>query len=151
MLSLSLLFMCYALPQRLNLCAIVAMKVTAKLFDKTAKSLQWRDRSLNCARDVMVAGATVADAAKTHNMSEAQVRTHVWRMQQKIRDAQPIKVTADDFLDSQKQLAVFDGELDKLEEAGATEDLMVNFLERNNVSVTAAELRFYMQRRERRR
>lgn len=117
------------------------MKTTAQEFERIAQTLgRWHERSIDCMRDVMVGGLDLGQAAKKHGMSRPQARVLRQRFINRLRAAQIVKVTADEYMSGVGNLAMFRADLLKLRHAGYSTPLLLDFLKRNGVDITSNQL-----------
>jgi hypothetical protein len=119
--------------------------VSDEEFTKVAEGLRWSERNLAAARAVLVDGLTVGQAAGAHAISQQQASVLKRRFWEKLMAARAMKVSPSDYLKTQiaagHSLKLLRPALIELRRHGLSDEQLVDYLSKNDVMATVAELR----------
>lgn len=124
-----------ALPERREMSS-----VSEEEFGRVAAGLRWSSRNLEATRALLVDGKPIRDVADAHEVSTQQVRVLQTRFMARVRALRATKVSPDDYLASLATLDVFKPALAKLRRSGLSDEQLIDYLKKNDVTATTEQL-----------
>lgn len=125
--------------------------VSAKEFDRVARlhCRRWTARSLDVVRAVLVESKGLTEVAKAHDMTRQQVNVLRTRFLDRMKRAAVVKLPASQFMQtvtpaSASVLDTFRDDIRQLVKRGYSQEQIADFLQANEVQVSAGELTTFL-------
>jgi hypothetical protein len=105
---------------------------------------RWSERSLAAAREMLVENKSAAEVAATHGMTAEQARAVSSRFLSRLRQQRVVKVSAAEYLNGKVTLNLLRPELEKLRRAGLGDSDLIDYLAKNDITVTVEQLKLLL-------
>ena len=120
-------------------------EISELVFKEAAEGLRWSQKSLACAHAVLVKGERPADVGRKHDVTPGHASVLARRFRDVAEGRLGKRVTPEQFLREKLPLLPFRKALKKLSMLGVSTDLLLEYLRRNGVVVSSAELKAFLK------